>query len=69
MKTSTTTAPVPPTLIVFGTPKGATEPRAAWFRAEYAQVPGQQRSVRVSQPWRSTPTTRVPLPKPSMRVS
>jgi len=32
-----TTIPATPTLIVFGTSKGATEPRAAWFRAEYAQ--------------------------------
>jgi len=36
MSTATTTNPVPPALIVFGTRKGATEPCAAWFRSEYA---------------------------------
>jgi hypothetical protein len=37
MSTSTKTTPITPALIVFGTPKGTRGPRAAWFRAEYAQ--------------------------------
>ena len=36
MSTSTKTTPINPALIVFGTPKGTRGPRAAWFRAEYA---------------------------------
>jgi hypothetical protein len=34
--TTNNTKPIMPALIVFGTPKGAKAPHAAWFRAAYA---------------------------------
>ena len=36
MSTTNNTKPIMPALIVFGTPKGAKAPHAAWFRAAYA---------------------------------
>ena len=52
-----------PALIVFGTPKGARSPHAAWFRASYAErarLAAQRQSL---QPWPSTPTISEP-PQP-----